>query len=210
MKKFCKDENGTVLLEGVLCITATLIVIVMFMGLGFLCYQHAMMGIVANQVAEEIAITSKLKNVSDASSVTHSDVVGVRNYRAIVMSDFVNASKTKAKNIAQTRLTATSFAKDNGGFNVTVDRVSDKMGRAHYKIVVTNKYVTLFGDSLSMLGFGDSTPYTATSYVSEVDALLYTDYCSTTYSLCRIGQKQSGFGKTLENLIKFFHSVVSW
>ena len=153
MKKYCKDENGAVMLESALCICAALIVIVMFMALGFLVYQHSMMGIVANQVAEEIAATSKLKNVSDASSVTHADVVGVRNFRALVMSDFTKANKTKAKNLAQTRLTATSMAKDNGGFNVDVKRVSDTMGRAHYEIVVTNKYVTLFGDALSTLGF---------------------------------------------------------
>ena len=105
MKKYCKDESGAVMLESALCICAALIVIVMFMALGFLVYQHAMMGIVANQVAEEIAATSKLKNVSDASSVTHADVVGVRNFRALVMFDFTKANKTKAKNLAQTPAT---------------------------------------------------------------------------------------------------------
>lgn len=209
MKKYCKDESGAVMLESALCICAALIVIVMFMALGFLVYQHAMMGIVANQVAEEIAATSKLKNVSDASSVTHADVVGVRNFRALVMFDFTKANKTKAKNLAQTRLTATSMAKDNGGFNVDVKRVSDTLGRAHYEIVVTNKYVTLFGDTLSTLGFTSSTPYSATSYVCETDAILHTDVCSTTYSMCTIGQKQSGFTKTLQNIFKFIHSLSS-
>lgn len=210
MKKYCKDESGAVMLESALCICAALIVIVMFMALGFLVYQHSMMGIVANQVAEEIAATSKLKNVADASTVTHTDVVGVRNYRGIKMSDFTKANTTKAKNLAQTRLTATSMAKDNGGFNVDVKRVSDRMGRAHYEIVVTNKYVTLFGDTLSTLGFTSSTPFTATSYVCETDALLHTDYCSTTFSMCTIAQRQSGFTKALQNIVKLFHSIIVW
>lgn len=219
MRKFWKDESctskryidesGTTMIEGALCITAVMIVIVMFMGLGFLCYQHAMMGIVANQVAEEIAVTSKLKNVTSASSVTHTDVIGVRNYRALFMSDFVNANETKAQNLARTRLTATSLAKDNGGYNVSIERVTDDMGRAHYEVVVTNKYVTLFGNGLSSLGFTSSTPYTATAYVAEVDALMYTDYVSTTQCVCTIVRRQSSLLKGLENVAKFIHSITT-
>jgi hypothetical protein len=179
--KITRNESGAIMLEATFCLIACIVVILMVMSFGFIVYQRAMMGIVANQVAEEVAVTYKLRTVTDSSDVSESDVVGVGKYRYFLYSqDFVDANYTKLSILAQTRLTKTSLANDEGGFDVSIERRADDVGRAHYTIVVTNKYSYLFEGIFSTLNIDAANTLNATSYVADTDILSYVNTKNTT------------------------------
>lgn len=183
MRIFAKDEDGTMMLESVFCILATMIVIMMIMVMGFLVYQHAMMGIVANQVAEEIAVTYKFPEMKDASHVSKKDILGVGHFRNVFFREesFREGNEKTLKKIARTRLTKSSLAKDAGGYEVTLERINDDIGRYHYKITVKNKYTFFFGEILNLLGLEETERLKATTYVAGTDASAYIDSVDTTY-----------------------------
>ena len=179
--KITRNESGAIMLEATFCLIACIVVILMVMSFGFIVYQRAMMGIVANQVAEEVAVTYKLRTVTDSSDVSESDVVGVGKYRYFLHSqDFVDANCTKLSILAQTRLTKTSLANDEGGFAVSIERRADDVGRAHYTIVVTNKYSYLFEGIFSTLNIDAANTLNAISYVADTDILSYVNTKNTT------------------------------
>lgn len=211
MKQKIKDEGGAMVLESALCIVAAMIIFVMILAMGFVVYQHAMMGIVANQVAEDIAVTWKLPNAPDGSSITKNDVVKIGKFRYFPLFNdcFESANEKKLRVLAQARLTKTSLAKDKGGYDVSVERVTDDFARCHYEITVTNKYETLFIDTLTYLGVSDTSPYTAKVYVAGTDVLWTSNSINTTNSMVKIAAKQTDFFKTINNFVKFAKSILS-
>ena len=182
MRFFSKDEDGTIMLESVFCILATIIVLMMVMVMGFLVYQHAMMGIVANEVAENIAVSYKFPEMEDASNVSKYRVTLFQRYRETpVAAELIRYTNEKTlQKSAQTRLTNSSLAIDSGGYNVSLERIYDDIGRYHYKITVKNKYTFFFGEVLSILGIKETERLQATSYVAGTDALGITNLSDTT------------------------------
>lgn len=204
--KIIRDERGTMIIEATLCMIACMVVMVMVMAFGFIVYQKAMMGIVANQVAEEIAVTYKLRNVANSSEVTEEDVIGVGKYRYLIHADDFQAdNETKLSIMAQSRLTQTSLAVDEGDYSVSVDRIADDIGRAHYEIVVTNKYSYLFEGLFTVLGMDVSDTLSAKSYVADVDILSYVNTKNTSdYVIGKIP-----LGDVMSSVIGLIHSVLS-
>lgn len=203
--KITRNESGAIMLEATFCLIACIVVILMVMSFGFIVYQRAMMGIVANQVAEEVAVTYKLRTVTDSSDVSESDVVGVGKYRYFLHSqDFVDANKTKLSILAQTRLTKTSLANDEGGFDVSIERRADDVGRAHYTIVVTNKYSYLFEGVFSTLNIDAANTLTATSYVADTDILSYVNTKNTTDYII----SKNPAAKLLDSIIGLVHTII--
>ena len=195
------------IIEATLCMIATMVVLIMIMCFGFVVYQHAMVGIVANQAAEEIAVTYKLQNVPDSSSVTLEDVTEVGKYRywSSHIGDFESANESKLSIYAQSRLTQTSLAIDNGGYDVSVERVADDIGRAHYEIKVTNEYTHLFEYVFTAFGQEPPTVLSATSYVADNDILSYYNTVNTTKYVCG---KIPG-SKIVDGIFGVIHAIVS-
>ncbi|WP_034448914.1 TadE/TadG family type IV pilus assembly protein [Butyrivibrio sp. AE2032] len=181
MRSFSKDEDGTIMLESVFCILATFIVLMMVMVMGFLVYQHAMMGIVANQVAEEIAVTYKFPDLKDPSNITKKRVTEIVYYKSgsEKAEEYRAANEKTLRKIARTRLTNSSLAEDSGGYTVSLERIHDDVGRYHYKITVKNKYSFFYEDVLNILGLDRTERLQATSYVAGTDALEITDITDT-------------------------------
>ena len=174
--------------------------------MGFLIYQRAMMSIVANQVAEEIAVTCKYSGAMDASSITRNDVVSLGLYRYSAFTDYgVFASEVKATKLAADRLALTTLAIDKGGFDVSVTHYPDDMGRGHYEVSVSNKYATLFGD---IWGYTGSTPFTVKSYVVGTDMVSYTDTISTTKSLVTIAIRNENATKSINKFLSAINRLV--
>ena len=76
-----KDERGAVLLESTYCILISIIVLMFMVSFGFFLYQNTVVTIVANEAAEEVSQTYKLRNVADSSSISSSDISGIGKYR---------------------------------------------------------------------------------------------------------------------------------
>uniref|UniRef100_UPI0040569757 hypothetical protein n=1 Tax=Agathobacter sp. TaxID=2021311 RepID=UPI0040569757 len=170
-----KEERGAIILESVYCIFVTLVVTFAIMSYGFFLYQNTLVTIVANEVAEEAALTYKFKNVTDASEIKKSDIGNVGMYRYLFSNSlsFRIKNQSKAKQIAEERLEKTSLAKEEGPLDVKLKIITDDIGRRHYEVTVRQKYTFMLGELLKIAGLGDSLKIERTAYAECLDASSY-------------------------------------
>ena len=187
-----KAEGGAIILESTFCILVSVFVLIFMISFGFFLYQQATFSIVANEIAEEITQTYKLRNVTNGSSVSDDDIVGIGKYRYLFFSySFDSKNETKGYNIASVRLTKTDLAKNKGGLDVDVKTVVDDIGRRHYEVTLKQKYSFLLGDLLSVIGQQDIQTLEETVYVESVDVLNYINTVKTTNYGLKISLIQS-------------------
>lgn len=176
MRKRIKDDSGAVMIEGVFGVFACVLVLTFLLAFGFYVYQKTVFRIVANEIAEEVALTYKYKNAQNANNVQKSDVTGVGKYRYLLNAkSFRSASETKLKNLAERRLTLASLAKKNGGVSVSTKFVGDDIGRFHLEVTVTQKYGFLLGDILKVVRIKNAESLKSTVYAQGTDVLFYVN-----------------------------------
>lgn len=176
MKQKLKDMQGAIVLESTYCFVIVVFMMFFLISYGFFLYQRTMVYVVAHEVAEEISQTYKLAGVTDASSVSQTDVTGVGMYRYTFHStEFNNNNIRKAKMISDSRLMQSSLAKDAGGLKVEVKRIRDGLFRQHYEVTVSKRYSLLLGKMLSLINQEDVQQMETTVYVDSVDVLNYTN-----------------------------------
>lgn len=201
-----KDTRGAVVLESTYCMVIAILMLFFLLSYGFFLYQRTMVYVAANEIAEEVAQTYKLRDVDDASSVTADDVAGVGNYRySLLYFDFKSKNVSKGKNLAGTRLLQSSLAQDSGGLNVEVKTVRDGLFRQHYEITVSKRYSLLLGKMLSVIQQEDVQTMSTTVYVEGVDVLSYAN----TIRLQKFAANEVKETFTLANIVNNALSVLS-
>lgn len=168
------NERGVLILEATFGFFITMIVMLFLLSIGLLLYQRVLVTVVANQAATDIAQTYKLWNVSDNSVLTKEDVTNVKLFRGAARKKYDDNSTKKAYAYVNSRLKQTSLASPDGMLDVTVKTVHDDIGRNHYEITVSQKYIFLFGDILSLFGMQNYDEITAVSRAEAKDMTGYT------------------------------------
>ena len=168
------SEKGVLILEATFGFFITMLVMLFLLSIGLLLYQRVLVSVVANQAATDIAQTYKLWNVSDNSTLSKEDVINVKPFRGLVPKKYDDKNTQKAYTYVNSRLKQTSLANPNGMLDVTVRTVHDDIGRNHYKITVSQKYIFLFGDILSLFGIRNYDEITAVSRAEAKDMTGYT------------------------------------
>ena len=209
MKRESRDgQSGSIMLESTYCILGTIIVLIFFLSFGFFLYQRTMVRIVANEVAEEVAQTYKLRYVSDGSSLESSDISGIGKYRYLFFSDSFNEkNEVKIKNLTNIRLTKTSLAKKEGDLYAEVETVVDDIGRRHYVVTVRQKYSFLLGDLLSVIGQENVQELESVVYVESADVLNYINTVKMTkYGVNKLKDNESFLG-AVDSAISLLKSI---
>lgn len=203
-----KNECGTVMLEGVFGVFVSIIVMAFLLSFGFYLYQQTMVDIVANEVAEEVVMTYKFKDVDDCSEITLDKVKSLGRYRYFLFAgQYDSANEQKATTLANVRLSKTSLAKADSAPKVEIEKVGDDLGRMHYEVTLTQNYEFMMGDILSLVGLSDAETISTTVYVEAVDVSNYINTVKmTNYGL----KKFSGavpLLNTVNSVIKLMKSV---
>ena len=203
-----RKERGSVMLESTYCILISVIVLMFIMSFGFFLYQHTVVTIVANEVAEEVAQTYKLRNVTDSSTVTSSDISGIGKYRYLFFSDSFNTkNEAKLTTLANVRLTKTSLNEMDGRIKINVETVVDDIGRRHDEVTVSQRYTFLLGELLAFIGQSDSQIIERTSYVESPDVLNYVNTVKATqYGMDELSENV-GFLGVIDSAISLLHSI---
>lgn len=182
-----KGEQGAIMIEATWCVLLVMFVFLFMLSFGFLLYQRVTVQVVANEMAEEVAQTYKLKEVEDSSSVTVNDIGRIGKYRFLLFANsFETASEAKAKTLTASRLTQTLFATEEGTLSVDVERIPDDVGRYHLEVTVSQRYGFLLGDFLEFIGQDDVQNLESTVYVTGTDVLYYVNSIHTASSLSSI------------------------
>ncbi len=197
-----KNERGAVMVESIYCLLLAIFVLIFFLSFGFFLYQKTIVTIIANEVAEDVSQTYKLRNVNDASTITVDDIEGIGKYRYLLFSNNFNSkNKQKAKNATKNRLTQTALAENKGDLSIDIKPIVDDIGRRHYKINVKQKYSFLLGGILKVIGQEDTQIVESTVYVESMDVLNYINTVKTT---------QYGLEKTKElDIVDMLDTVIS-
>ena len=203
-----KNEKGAVMLESTYCILISIIVIMFFMSFGFFLYQKTIVSIVANDIAEEIAQTYKLRNVEDDGMVLVTDISGIGKYRYFLFSDSFNSkNEIKGRNLGNVRLSKTSLAKKVGDLSVDVETVVDDIGRRHYEVTVKQRYSFLMGDLLELVGLEGIQTLEEKVYVESVDVLNYVNTVKTTkYGINEMKENSAALG-LIDNVISLVQAI---
>ena len=208
MREKIDDESGVVMIEATYCITVCIIVAMFFISFGFYLYQNSTMGIVANEVAEETALTYKYKDAASSSNITLRDIKSVGKFRYMFFSgSFHTRSEERANNIVDQRLTKTALAHINGSPTVKVEVVADTIGRNHYKVTISQRYHFLFADMLKWVGINPYAEISAASYSAGVDVLSYTNTVRNTQFVCDYISDNSTIVKVVNSAIKLIHTI---
>ena len=205
-----KSERGAIMVESTYCILLALFVLFFMLSFGFRLYQETVVGIVANEVAEEVVLNYKILGITDSSQVSQSGVEGVSYFRYLFGGNkYKTANESKGESIAGTRLTATDLNRDKGSLDVKIKPVNDGLGRRHYEITVQKKYQFLLGDLLKVIGLKGTDVISVTVYVESVDVLGYTNTVKLTqYMINKVAQKSIVL-KYIETAIKLVESIVN-
>lgn len=203
-----KNERGTVMLEGVFGVFVSIIVMAFLLSFGFYLYQQTMVDIVANEVAEEVVMTYKFRDVDDCSEITLDKVKNLGRYRYFLFAgQYDSANEQKGTTLANVRLSKTSLSKANSAPKVEIEKVGDDLGRMHYEVTLTQNYEFMMGDILSLVGLNDAETISTTVYVESVDVSNYINTVKmTNYGL----KKFSGavpLLNTVNSVIKLMKSV---
>lgn len=205
-RKSNEKESGVLILEATFGLFITMVVMMFLLSIGLLLYQRVLVTIVANQTANDIAQVYKLWDVSDNASLTKDDVTDIKIFRGFKKDKFDEKNTMKAYTYISSRLKQTSLASPDGMLDVTVETIHDDIGRNHYEISVTQKYVFLFGDILNMMGLRG---YDEISTMSRVDAKDMTGYISTVKLYKYLAKKTENlsFVKTVSSAMGVFENV---
>lgn len=170
------EENGYLILESTFCYAICMLVIILLLSAGFYLYQLAMVNVVTNEVANEVAQNYKLRYVADSADVTQEDVVTVGKYRYLLFeSSFKNAKRATVQRYTTSRLAKTSLAMGDSAPKVTIETVKDDIGRRHYRVTVSQKYTFLFGKILNWIGIEGKSTISASSNVQGTDILNFVN-----------------------------------
>ncbi len=173
-QKDIQKECGTVLLEGAFSVVVTILFLSFFLSFGFYIYQRTIIHIVANEIAEEIVVTYKFRDVDDCEDIALDKITNIGRYRNILHSSlFDTANEQKATSLANTRLSKTSLGKADGSAQVNIEKIGDDLGRVHYEVTVSQKYEFLLGDLLSLVGLSGVDTISSTVYVEAIDVSNY-------------------------------------
>lgn len=178
MRRFRDEESGAIMLEGVFAITVILFVMIFMISFGFYLYQVSVTPIIANHIAEEIGQSYKFSAVKDASQLSEGDVSSkelLYRYFILKSSKLKGNNGKKGTTIAVSRIPQTALAKMNGTPEVTIEVVSEDIGRMHYEVTVTQKYSFLMGAILELIGRKETETFSYTAYAEGVDVLNYVD-----------------------------------
>lgn len=203
-----KNEQGTVMIEGVFGVMVSIIVMAFLLSFGFYLYQQTMVDIVANEIAEEVVMTYKFRDVNDCADISLADVQNVGRYRYILFAgQYDSANEAKGTTLANIRLSKTSLAQSNNAPKVTIEKIGDDVGRMHYEVTLTQNYEFMMGDILSLVGISDAETLSSTVYVEAVDVSNYINTVKmTNYGLKKF-EGANPLLKTVSSVVKLMKSV---
>lgn len=204
-----KNESGMILLEAVFCMIITVIVMLIMLGLGFAAYQHAAVEIVANDTAEEISKTYKLRNSPSSSEIKDIDVTTPSMFRYVFSEKkYTSKAVSRAKQFAEERIGLTNLAEKKNDMNISVEVIKDSVGRRHYKVTVSQKYGFLAGKLLQSIGLWEEKTISCTVYSAGVDVSHHVNAIKNYKYIVNEFKEHSKFVDTVDTVYSIIHTAL--
>lgn len=177
MKRTDTDgQRGEIMLEAAIIFIPVLLLLLMMLSLTFLFYEEAMMNSIANEIAENVAVNLKYRDLGPNDDPMPDNIASERMFRLTFGESKVEGDqKDWAEAYANWRIPLTTFG--IGGDEAQVEcKVSlSGIGRAYVQVTVKRQTEIFLGGVLTYLGIlEDDSEVGATAYAECVDLMGYT------------------------------------
>lgn len=211
--KFQKNnEQGAIMIEGMIVMVITMFILIWLLGLGFLYYQRYVTTIITNDVAVKMAATYN-NPTSDIimGYVTTEDISNRDLYRNFSVtnssSDLHAVNEDRAESYIKYILDKSNFAGTIKDVDVDLELVSDSVNRNHIEIKTVCEYNTPFGEIFEMFGMTRTAKYAVTASADYTDIADYISTVNFTKSLSD-GTFTANMG-FVDSLIKMLNTLVT-
>lgn len=208
------EENGAIMLEGMIIVVLTLFILIWILGVGFLFYQRYLVTTITNDAAKKVATTyynpesDLIIGYIDASRLPNRNL-----YRAMTGSvdgkSLQDVAEDKADAYINYRLGKMNFAGTVKKVDVKLEIVQDTLLRKHVEVTSEVTFKTPFGEVFNMFRMSPQSTYQS---VGRAECMDIQDYISTVdfakYQADSIG-KDTALGELLTTLVSIYNHVYS-
>lgn len=197
-----KNDNGEIMLEGMIVVLITTLMLVWILGVGFLFYQKYLVTSITNDAASKVAATYNNPG-SDLimGYISTEDLAGRDLYRGFTNNSLYEVNKGKASSYVEYRLKKTNFAGTISDVAVDLELCKDSPLRKHITVKTTCTFNTPFGIGLEIFGMDGKRTYEAYASADCTDVI---DYISTV----DFAASQLGGGAVNSKVITFINSLI--
>lgn len=206
-KKRRNNEQGEIMLEGMIVMVVTMFILIWILGLGFLYYQRYTATIVTNDAAVKIASTYN-NPTSDIimGYVTSEDISNRNLYRNFTSSNLVDVNKDRAESYVEYILNKANFTGVLHSVEVDMKLVRDSLIRKHIELTTVCVFKTPFGEIFEMFGMDRNVKFSVKACADYTDI---SDYITTVNYIKAFGDgtfvANTGF---INSLVKMLNSFV--
>lgn len=178
-----KNDNGEVMLEGIIIITMTLFLMLWLMSVGFIYYQKSVVCAITNDAAEKVAASYYYPAADfETGEITQEGILSRPLYRFDMMSDIINSSYqtdlvqenyTKVENYISKRIKQTNMFSTIKSYQVDLTHVEDSWYRHHVEVTVSCTFRPALGGVLDFFGMNGTPTYIFSARRDATDILQY-------------------------------------
>lgn len=173
LKNWCKEERGSMMIDGMIAMLITIMILVFLMSLGFLLYQQWMVSNVANDTATRLAQRYPYTSADIITGQTAlEDMNGLPLYRYLG-SRLERENGARGESFALDTLAMAGLATPVRNPEIDVKECYDSLGRRHVEVHITAEYEVPLGGALQYFGMDQTVTYQATGRAVCMDMLEY-------------------------------------
>lgn len=210
-RKKYKNNKGAIILESLIVYPITVILLFFILAIFSVLHQRWNLQTIANEAAMRMAQTYRLSQADEESGfvdITQLTSVGPYRYVANVFNHNMEETiNERVKDYAGWRLSKTTYTKSVSEPDITVEAITDSLGRRHIVVRIVGEYSVPFGEALSYFGFDSTITYETTAYAECVDIIDYinlVDYVDAQTSLKQFGSKTIGL---IDAVLSLFDNI---
>lgn len=178
--KALKQENGEVMLEGMIVVILTIFILIWILALGFLHYQRMLLTVATNDAAAKIAFTYN-NPASDIvmGYITTEDLSQRSLYRSSASDNLLETNEGRAQSYIQYMLERTNALGTIKSVDAALEYQADNFSasRGHVTVTASCTFNTPFGGALEYFGMDSLVTY---SCVARAECSDIANYISTT------------------------------
>lgn len=174
-----KEDNGSLMLDGMIAMLLTMVLLVFLMGFGFLLYQQWVVSSVADDTASRIAQSYAYPNTDPVIGYLNVDIIRSAPLFRYNISGNTQKNANKAEKYAAWSLNGSSLAYPVSEPEIQVREVYDGLARRHIEVAIQAEYEIPFGGALEYFGLKKTVTYRAVGSGVCVDILDYVNTVDT-------------------------------
>ena len=180
MKAFAdREDEGSLMLDGMIVMLMTIMILVFLLGFGFLLYQQWAVCNIANDTATRIAQSYAYPNTDPVIGYVNTDLLESVPLFRYAGDSLAAQNESKGRKYAAWSLKQSSFAYPVSDPVISVETKHDALARRHVEVTIQAEYEIPFGGALEYFGLSRTVTYSGTGEAVCANILDYVNTVDT-------------------------------